>query len=145
MELGFHKTQTAASDHRWLGSSHGTSNARTITIKTDSLVDGESLVSAGSDGTKYTTAYIPSGLPVKQVADGTYEPFTAADIAVDPEVDPVVEIAGFVLFDQDVSVDSTEVFAPLLDHGRIIADFLPVQIEGITDAPTSGLFTWGVA
>lgn len=141
MELGFHKTRTAAPDNRWLGSSHGTSNARSITIKTASLVDGASLVSEAPDGTKYATAYVPSGLPVKEAADGTYEPFTADDLVEGS----TTELAGFVLFPQDVSSDATEVFAPLLDHGRVIESFLPVQVEGLSDAPTSGLFTWGVA
>ncbi|UQN30662.1 hypothetical protein [Brachybacterium kimchii] len=138
MELGFRKTQTVGGDYRWLGSSHGTSSARPITIKRSALVEGSSLVTEAADGTKLSTKHVPSGLPVKKEADGTYSPFTADDA-----VEGI--LAGFVLETQDVSDEATEVLAPLLDHGRIIAQFLPVQVAGIADADTSGLFTWGVA
>ena len=56
-------------DQTWLGSAHGTSSARSITLDT----------SAFTEGTHYPNGYFPSGLPLGKItASGKYGPYGAS-------------------------------------------------------------------
>jgi hypothetical protein len=56
-------------DQTWLGSAHGTSSARSITLDT----------SAFTSGTHYPNGYFPSGLPLGKItSSGKYGPYGAS-------------------------------------------------------------------
>lgn len=100
------EAETFTTDNQmWLGSRHGTDVARTVTI------DGASL--AGFDN------FVPSGTPLKEGAEGKYEPVTSGEDI----------LAGFLLTSQSLHGDG-DVTAPLLDRGRVRATRLP---EGAFD------------
>lgn len=100
---------TGSGNLAWLGSGHAIGNARTETIN----------VAAFTEATHYPDGFLPSGTPVAKVGgllvpyDATEGTVTAAGI-----------LAGHVLFDQQVK-GATNVPAPLLDHGRVVAAKVP--------------------
>ncbi len=93
----------------WLGTGHSLDGARTETIN----------VSAFTEGTHYPDGYVRSGQPVAKVA-GLLVPYDATE----GTVTGAGILAGHVLFDVKVK-GSTNVPAPLLDHGRVIAAKVP--------------------
>lgn len=101
-------------DDRWLGSRHGVENARTVTLKSDGF-------DALEDG------IVPSGWPVELDENG----FAIDWAGTNP-------IAGFVL--DDVSVREGDAPAPLLDHGRINTQHLPV--DAFTVPASAGAFVY---
>lgn len=102
------EAETFTTDNQtWLGSRHGTDVARTVTI------DGASL--AGFDG------FVPSGIPLKEGAEGKYEPVNGAEDV----------LAGFLLTPQALHGDG-DVVAPLLDRGRVRVARLPDQAFDVT-------------
>lgn len=109
--------KTGGSNLKWLGSAHATNEAQTVTLKVDAFKDfGD---------------HIPSGVPLKQNAKGTYEPVTAAED----------KLAGFLLTDQPARGE-TQV-APMIWHGRIRPAFLPEKAFDVTTlaaAPASFVF-----
>lgn len=96
-------------DLSWMGSTHGMTNARTVSLdpskftKTDHYPDG----------------YLRSGQPVTIGENGLAGPYTPGEEAGD--------FHGFVLTDQVIEEDSGNIAVPLLDHGRVIVDRLPVS------------------
>ena len=103
-------------DQKWLGSAHATDNARTITI------DGTKLDAFTERG------YVPAGTPLTEATGGKFAPATASD-----------ELAGFLLVDQPVG-STSDVIAPLLDHGRIRVKFLPEGAPDVTAMPANPHF-----
>lgn len=66
MDLSVRSETFGADDQTWLGSAHGTSSARSITLDT----------SAFTAGTHYPDGYFKSGLPLGKItASGLYGPF----------------------------------------------------------------------
>lgn len=104
------------SDQKWLGSAHGTDNARTVTI------DGAKLDNFTKQG------YVPAGTPLTAGEGGKCAPATASD-----------ELAGFLLVDQPVN-SAADVIAPLLDHGRIRVKYLPEGAPDVTAMPANPHF-----
>lgn len=104
------------SDQKWLGSAHGTDNARTVTI------DGAKLDNFTKQG------YVPAGTPLTAGEGGKFAPATASD-----------ELAGFLLVDQPVN-SAADVIAPLLDHGRIRVKYLPEGAPDVTAMPANPHF-----
>lgn len=94
------KKQFVKDSQSWLGSATGTTDASTVTL------DGSTL-SAFTD-------VIPSGIPLKEGAEGKFEPVTAAEDV----------LAGFLLTPQEV-VGDEDIVAPLMWHGAIRVDRLP--------------------
>lgn len=90
-----------AEDQTWLGSKHATGDARTVTL--------------GASGfTKYAdSGVIPSGLALVE-SSGKFVPAKNAG-----------QVDGFLLTSQ--VFDGGDQIAPLLDHGRILADRAPEQ------------------
>ena len=84
----------------WLGSRRGTHTARTVTIDAATVAQFE-----GS---------IPSGIPLKEGADGKFEAVSA----------PEDELAGFLLTAQPIR-GAGDIIAPLLDTGRVRVSRLP--------------------
>lgn len=101
---------------KWLGSAHGTDNARTVTI------DGAKLDKFTKQG------YVPAGTPLTAGEGGKFAPATASD-----------ELAGFLLVDQPVN-SAADVIAPLLDHGRIRVKHLPEGAPDVTAMPANPHF-----
>lgn len=97
-------------DMSWLGSTHGTNNART------EILD----VSAFTAGTHYPDGYIKAGTPVAMVGDKLV-PYDATEATVAG----AGVLAGFVLTDQAV-VGTADFAVPLLDHGRVRVANVPV-------------------
>jgi len=92
---------TGGGDLTWLGSLHGTGEARTVTVLRSSL----------TAGTHYPEGVLRAGQPLAIVA-GKAVPYNAAG------TDGSQILAGFLLRAEKVVGDKN--FAvPLLDHGRI--------------------------
>ena len=111
MQLNVVSENWGADNRKWLGSRHGVTNAQTITI------DGSKISGVVKGGT------LPSGLPLKRGDNGKFEPVTAAGD----------KLEGFLLTAQSVKHAGVDVVAPMLDHGRIRARYLP---EGVFDIAT---------
>lgn len=90
-------------DMSWLDSTHGTANARTVTID----------ISTFTAGTHYPNGYIPAGTPVAY-ASGLVSPYTVSEATTTG----LGVLAGHILF--DVAVNGTDDFpAPMISHGRV--------------------------
>lgn len=115
-----------AGDQSWLGSTHGIYDCRTVAPSST-----EFTISA------YPTGTVPSGTPIAVVAD----------LAVpydDSASDGSEVLAGFLYTDQPVSAAApAEGGWPLLDHGRVKVDRLPVAVDPTAvDFDTSGQFVF---
>jgi hypothetical protein len=93
-----------AGDMSWLGSVHGLWNAQTVMLD----------LSAFTEGTHYPDGHIRSGQPLQRLSTNLYGPYTGSGT-----------FSGFLLTDQKV-VGSADIPAPLLDHGRVRVQLLPV-------------------
>jgi len=106
---------TGAGDFRWLRSDHSIWNGRTESLD----------VSAFTAGTHYPNGYIPSGTPVALVS-GQLVPYDSTEATVAG----AGVLAGHVLTDQPIVPGSTEdLNVPLLDHGRVRPDRVPVGVQ----------------
>ena len=112
-------------DQTWLGSAHGTSSGRPVTLD----------ISAFTEATHYPDGYVPSGTPIAEIsASGLYAPYDDTD--PDP-ADGTGVLAGFTL--TSVSVDGTDdVQAVLFEHGRVIEANLPIAIDAAAKADVAG-------
>jgi len=98
-----------AGDQRWLGSAHGIWNAQTVTLD----------ISGFTEGTHYPDGVILSGTPLARIASGLAVPYVSGGAS------GTGVLWGFLFTDQ--TVNGTDDFAaPMLDHGRIKTEFLPV-------------------
>lgn len=104
-----------ATDQKWLGSAHATTNARTITI------DGATLTTFNN--------VVPAGTPITEAEGGKFAPATSTSDA----------LAGFLLVDQPFS-GTGDLIAPLLDHGRVRVDYLPDGAPDVTAMPANPHF-----
>lgn len=100
-------------DTSWLGSNHGTDNARTSTL----------VVANFTAGTHYPNGYFPSGLPVNAADEANLKPYTGA----------TGEALGFVLFDQPID-GQERLAAPVVRHGIVRVNKLPVDFTAPADA-----------
>ena len=113
MQLNAVKESWGSDNQSWLGSSHATDNAQTVTL----------------DGTKlsaFAGKAIPSGIPLKKSATGG---------KFEPVADAGDELAGF-LFTAQSWDGKGDVVAPMLDHGRIKVDNLPAAAFDVTTLTT---------
>lgn len=108
-------------DLRWLGSDHGTYNARTEKLG----------IASFEAGTHYPKGYIPSGTPLSKVA-GKLVPFDGT-----PETGNADTFAGHLLTDQRVVNTDEDLNVPLLDHGRVLTSFLPGEFTAPAVQPNS--------
>jgi hypothetical protein len=115
-------------DQSWLGSEHGTSSGRSVTLD----------LSTFTKNTHYPNGYLPSGTPLGKItASGKYGIYDHTT----PATDGRQTLVGFLLTPVRVVVygsGATEADAEgaLLDHGRIVEANLPlgaVASQGHTD------------
>lgn len=100
-------------DQSWLGSEHGTSMCRPITLD----------VSKFTAGTHYPNGYIPSGVALGLItATGKYGPYD------DTQTDGRQTLAGHLFTAQKVGATSAvPIVGALYEHGRVVQSKLPFQ------------------
>jgi hypothetical protein len=97
------QTYVPAENQTWLGSAHGTSEARSITV------DGDAAIAIFTDG------LVPSGVAVYQLGNGRYAPVVAGQEA---------NARGYLLTTTQVAAGQLT-SAALYWHGRVIIANLP--------------------
>ena len=106
---------TGAGDFRWLRSDHAIWNGRTESLD----------ISAFTKETHYPAGYIPAGTPCALVG-GQLVPYDSTEATT---IGAGV-LAGHLFTDQPVVPGSTEdLNVPLLDHGRVRPDRVPVGVQ----------------
>ena len=106
--------QYGAGDQSWLGSAHGIANARTETVD----------ISSFTAATDYPNGYLPSGTFLTMTGGGLAGKYNGT------------VLDGVLLTDQAV-VGAEDFPVPVLDHGRIKTDRLPVTfVKPTTDNTT---------
>lgn len=121
MDISVRTESFGVDDQTWLGSAHGTSNARTVTLD----------LSAFTEGTHYPNGYFPSGLPLGEItASGLFGPYDNGAL------DGRETLAGFLL----VAIDANtgDVVGALFEHGRVIEANLPIAIDAAAKADVAG-------
>jgi hypothetical protein len=99
-------------DRSWLGSAHGTTATRTITLN----------VALFTAGTHYPKGYIASGTLLGRVtATGLYGPYSNA------ASDGREVAAGYLFNSTPVRAGGPNVGAPLLEHGVVRTALLPAN------------------
>lgn len=114
-----------AGDVSWLGSNHGTDNARTSTI----------VLANFTKATHYPDGFIPSGLPVNAADEASLKPWTGA----------AGEALGFVLFNQSVDAGDAKFAVPVIRHGIIRYAKLPVAFTAPAGGVPNFIFVGGAA
>jgi hypothetical protein len=115
-------------DQTWLGSEHGTTNARSVTIVTASL----------TKATHYPNGFIPSGTPLAQYTaganQGKYTAYTSGG------ANGAGTLVGFLLDSVPVhyGAESVDVSGALLDHGRIVLAKLPIPVDAAGQSAVAG-------
>lgn len=109
--------KAGSGDMSWLGSSHATDAAQTVTL------DGSKVSDSGMQ-----KSGLPSGLPLEWNAEGT---------KVVPCTTPA-NLAGFLLTPQEWYAG--DLVVPMLVHGVVKAKNLPVEFA--TATVTNGAFTF---
>lgn len=114
------------SNHKWLGSEHGTSNARSVTIKTTSL----------TPGTHFPQGFIPSGTPLAQyTGGGDVGKYT---VYVSGGANGAGTLVGFLLEAVPIRNTTEDAVGALLDHGRIVSSQLPIPVDPAGQAAVAG-------
>lgn len=110
-------------DRSWLGSAHGTTATRTITLD----------VSAFTANTHYPKGFIASGTLLGRItATGLYGPYSAA------AGDGRQNAAGHLFNSTPVRAGGPDVGAPLLEHGVVNVSNLPAN-SGLDSAGRTDL------
>lgn len=124
MDLSVRTEIFGGDNQSWLGSEHGTSNGRSITLDKSTF----------TAGTHYPQGYIRSGTPLGKItASGKYGPYN------DAATDGRQTLAGFLLTPQPVATGGgNDIVAPLFEHGRIVEANLPIAIDAAGRADVVG-------
>lgn len=126
MQLGHQSWTYLQGDQTWLGSEHGTTNARSVTIVTSSL----------TAATHFPNGFIPSGTPLAQFTGGpnagkytVYTPGGASGAGT---------LTGFLLDSVPIRNAAQDCVGALHDHGRIVTAKLPIPIDAAGQAAVAG-------
>jgi len=126
MDLALSSESFLQGDQTWLGSEHGTSNGRSVTIVTASL----------TPGTHFPNGFIPSGTPLAQYTSGPnagkWTVYTAGGAA------GAGTLVGFLLDSVPVRSAARDVVGALLDHGRIVLAKLPIPVDAAGQSAVAG-------
>jgi hypothetical protein len=128
MDLSIRSETFAADDQTWLGSAHGTSSARSITLDTSTF----------TSGTHYPDGFFVSGLPLGKItATGKYGPYN------DAASDGTQTLVGFLLSPVKApSATTTDVVGALLLHGIVVDANLPVAVDAAGKTDVAGRITF---
>lgn len=123
MDLSIRTETYGQDDQSWLGSEHGTSAARTITLD----------VSTFTAGTHYPGGVFPSGLALGRIsATGKYGPYDNG------AGDGRSVLAGFLFTAVKApAATTTDVGGALLEHGKVRTGKLPVALANVAQAQAS--------
>lgn len=125
MELGLVTETWGADDQTWLGSRHGTSNGRSVTL---SFTGADGFAKTNYEETDTYKGFVPSGTPIAlRTTDGRAVPYVQGGVSNGNGV-----LAGFLLEPVKLPVGNDAVGA-LLDHGRVRFSRLPAN-GGATQA-----------
>lgn len=116
----FRSETITTGDQSWLGSTHALYNARSVAPSLTAF-----------PLSTYTTGTVPSGTPLALVA-GKAVPYDSGAVT------GAEDLVGFLVTDQPAGPNGNGSW-PLLDHGRIRVDRLPVSFAAPAAA---GLFTY---
>ena len=126
MDLTVRTDAIGADDQSWMGSRHGTNNARTVTLAK----------AAFTANTHYPQGFLRSGTPLGKYATGPnaglYGPYTTG------ATDGTQTLAGFLLTPQSVTTGAGNIVAPLMDHGRVIDAKLPIAVDAAGKTSAAG-------
>lgn len=115
MDLSVRTETFLQEDQSWLGSAHGTSSGRSITLEAAQFTEAD----------HFPDGYFLSGIPLA-IVGGLARPY-ASGAADGSEV-----LAGFLFTAIKANPDGGDVNGVLLDHGRIIVANLPVAFTAPT-------------
>lgn len=107
-------------DQSWLGSAHGTNNARPVTLDR----------SAFTSGTHYPDGFFKSGIPLGKItASGKYGPYNNA------AVDGSETLSGFLFCAVDAGTSDIDPVGAILLHCIVVESKLPIAVDapGKTD------------
>jgi hypothetical protein len=111
-------------DQSWLGSAHGTSSGRPVTLDAS-----KGFVA----GTHYPNGYLPSGTPLGKVtAGGKYGLYD------DAASDGRQTLVGHLLSPVKVSSGTATPSGSLYEHGRVVAANLPFAVDAAGKADVVG-------
>lgn len=124
MDLSLKTQMFGVDDQSWLGSQHGTDATEPVTLDTSTF----------TPATHYPDGYFKSGIPLGQItASGKYGPY-------DAEADDGREtLVGFLFAAVKApSVDTVDVAAAMLTHGKVRESRLPVSVDSDGKADVAG-------
>jgi hypothetical protein len=126
MQLGLRSQSFLQADQTWLGSEHGTTNARSVTIVTSTL----------TPATHFPNGFLPSGLPLAQYTGGPnvgkYTVYASGG------ANGAGTLVGFLLDSVPVHDPAADAVGALLDHGRIVLAKLPIAVDGAGQSAVAG-------
>ena len=126
MQLGLRKETFTQGDLTWLGSAHGTENARTATIVTSTL----------TANTHFPEGFLLSGLPLAKYTGGPnlgrYTAYATGG------ANGAGTLVGFLLYAVPVPDPTVDTIGALLDHGRIVTTKLPIAVDAAGQAAVAG-------
>lgn len=126
MQLTQRSVSFLQADQTWLGSEHGTTNARSVTIVTSSL----------TPATHFPNGFIPSGTPLAQYTSGANQ--GKYTVYVSGGTAGAGTLVGFLLDSVPVHSTSVDSVGALLDHGRIVLAKLPITVDAAGQSAVAG-------
>jgi hypothetical protein len=121
MDLSLVTETIGQDDQRWIGSAHGTSNARSITLDA-------ALFTAG---THYPNGFLPSGTVLAQNTSTKYGPYTTGG------ANGMGTAVGVLLTPVKVASGTSTPAGAMIQHGRVVTAYLPFQ-SGAGSIDTTG-------
>lgn len=123
MDISVRSETFGGDDQSWLGSAHGTSSGRTVTL---------SKAAGFVAGTHYPNGYLPSGTKLGRItASGKYGLYD------DAASDGRQTLAGFLLTPVSVTAGA-DLVAALFEHGAVVEANLPFAIDANGKADVAG-------
>ncbi|MET0701708.1 MAG: hypothetical protein ABWY93_18815 [Mycobacterium sp.] len=124
MDISVRKTGPfRVEDRSWLGSAHGTTATRTVTLDT----------SAFTQATHFPNGYIASGTLVSRIdGSGLWGPYVAGSAST-----------GHLFNSTPVTANGADVGAPVLEHGVVFVPNLPAN-SGLSPAARTELSDRGL-
>ena len=130
MDLSVRSDAIGTDIQDWMGSRHGTNNARTVTLAK----------AAFTAATHYPQGFIRSGTPLGRYTSGAntglYGPYTSG------ATDGTQTLAGHLLTPQTVTAGTGNLVAPLFWHGLVYLAKLPITVDAAGQSSAAGRITY---